>query len=171
VHSFGGHRLGGAQILGPALADPHVNYIVTGPGEAGIIAAFAVETALAFGLFTMVLMVGNHPGMNAYTGLFAGVMVALYITFTAPFSGMSINPARSFGSAFIAGQWQNLWLYFLAPPLGMLLAAEVYHRRRGRDAVGCCKLHHENDKRCIFRCNYRRAMPGVLNCAAEVNSL
>jgi aquaporin Z len=160
-----------AQILGPVLADPHVNYIVTAPGVAGIVVAFAVETVLSFGLFTVVLIVSNHPKMNAYTGLFAGVLVALYITFTAPFSGMSINPARSFGSAFVAGQLQNLWLYFLAPPLGMLLAAEIYHRRWGRAAVGCCKLHHENDKRCIFRCNYRRTMPGVLNCAPEVRSL
>ena len=38
---------------------------------------------------------------------------------------------------------------------GMLLAAEVYVRPRGAAAVRCAKLHHQNDKRCIFRCGYR----------------
>jgi aquaporin Z len=48
-----------------------------------------------------------------------------------------------------------LWVYFLAPPLGMLLAAEIY-RRHG--VVGCAKLHHDNDKRCIF-CGRQRVRP------------
>jgi aquaporin Z len=70
---------------------------------------------------------------------------------------MSMNPARSLGSALFAGRWEHLWIYFTAPPLGMLLAAEIYHHIQGPHAVKCCKLHHENDKRCIFRCNYRQA--------------
>ncbi|MEZ5583458.1 MAG: aquaporin [Candidatus Competibacteraceae bacterium] len=159
-----------AAVLGAALAEPHVNFVVTRPGMGGTALAFAVETAISCGLFTVVLLASNHLKLARYTGLFAGLLVALYITFTAPFSGMSMNPARSFGSAVIAGQLHFLWLYFTAPPLGMLLAAELFHRLRGRDAVGCCKLHHENDKRCIFRCNYRRARTDTA-CAVSAESM
>ena len=41
---------------------------------------------------------------------------------------MSINPARTFASAFPAWEWAGWWIYFLAPPLGMLLATELYSR-------------------------------------------
>jgi len=50
-----------------------------------------------------------------------------------------MNPARSFGPAIVARMWDGMWIYFIAPPLGMLLAAEVY-RRRHAGAVGCAKL-------------------------------
>jgi aquaporin Z len=86
--------------------------------------------------------------------LFAGALVATYITIEAPFSGMSLNPARTFGSAFSARAWNALWIYFTAPPLGMLLAAELYARMNGARAALCAKLHHDNDKRCIFNCNF-----------------
>ena len=44
---------------------------------------------------------------------------------------MSMNPARTFGSAVAAHEWKTLWLYFLGPTLAMLLAAEIYYRYRG----------------------------------------
>jgi len=47
-----------------------------------------------------------------------------------------------------------LWVYFLAPPIGMLAAAEVYVRLRSIRAVHCAKYHHNNKKRCIFRCRF-----------------
>ena len=89
-----------------------------------------------------------------FTGLFAGACVAAFITFEAPISGMSMNPARTFGSAMLPQLWDSLWIYFLAPPLGMLAAAAVYLRLK--HAVGCAKLHHQNKLRCIF-CEYQAA--------------
>jgi aquaporin Z len=83
-------------------------------------------------------------------------MVALFITVEGPLSGMSMNPARTLGSALFARDWTALWVYFIAPPIGMLGAAELYLRQRGREAVFCAKLHHQNGKRCIF-CEARRA--------------
>lgn len=143
------------------LADPSVGYIVTVPGEQGTALAFAAETAISFGLMLSVLLVSNERRLNRYTAWFAGALVALFITIEAPLSGMSMNPARSFGSALPARMWMALWIYFTAPPLGMLLAAEVYLRSRGHGAVLCCKLHHDNDKRCIFRCRYGAEPTGV----------
>jgi aquaporin Z len=50
--------------------------------------------------------------------------------------------------------YEGLWIYFTAPAIGMALAAVVYVRARGHGAVLCCKLHHDNGRRCIFRCRY-----------------
>lgn len=139
-----------ARFLGRELADPAVRYVVTVPGEHGLWAALLAEFFIAFGMMTTVLYFSNHHRLDRYTGLFAGLLVATYITIEAPFSGMSMNPARTFGSAFSAEIWSGLWVYLTAPPLGMLTAAEIYLWRKGRLAVKCCKLHHDNNKRCIF---------------------
>jgi len=142
-----------AAALGGWLANPAVNYVVTQPGPYGVGWAFLAETLLTFVLMSIVLQVSNTPKLNRYTGLFAGALVMTYISLEAPVSGMSMNPARTVGSAFLAASWTAVWIYFVAPPLGMLLAAELYLRSRsGR--VLCAKLHHDNRERCIFRCNY-----------------
>ncbi|HKU60521.1 MAG TPA: aquaporin [Gemmatimonadales bacterium] len=142
-------------ILGSRLADPATHFAVTVPGSAGIAAAFIAEAVISFLLMSVILRVSNHARYARYTGLCAGVMVALFITVEAPLSGMSMNPARTLGSALFARDWTALWIYFFAPPVGMLGAAELYLRQRGSGAVFCAKLHHQNRKRCIF-CEARR---------------
>lgn len=139
-----------ALIFGMAVSDPAVRYVVTIPGEAGLGVALVAEFVIAFLLMSVVLHVSNHHRLSRFTGLFAGALVATYITLEAPFSGMSMNPARTMGSALTADIFNGLWIYFVAPPLGMLCAAELYLWWKGRFAVKCCKLHHDNPKRCIF---------------------
>jgi aquaporin Z len=140
--------------LGNLVADRSVNYAATLPGPDGSIVAFFAEILISFILMSVVLNVSNTKRLARWTGLFAGALVATYITIESPISGMSMNPARTFSSAVGAGVWMSLWIYFIAPPLGMLLAAEFYQRRKVGSAVACAKLHHHNDKRCIFRCNF-----------------
>ena len=147
--------LGTALLLG-AVADPHVRFAVTLPGSFGELAAFAAEAAISFGLMFVVLCASNSPRTARFTGLFCGLLVATYITLEAPISGMSMNPARTLGSAAGAAHYASLWIYFTAPPLGMLLAAEVYLRARGAARVRCAKLQHGLRQRCIF-CGYRAA--------------
>ena len=138
------------QFLSKEISHPAVRYVVTVPGPHGPWVALLAEFIIAFGLMSTVLYFSNHHRLDRYTGLFAGLLVATYITLEAPFSGMSMNPARTFGSGFSAEVWNGLWIYLTAPPLGMLTAAELYLWRKGRLAVKCCKLHHDNNKRCIF---------------------
>jgi aquaporin Z len=157
VAQFIGGLLGVSLVSGllkEAMADPAVNYVVTLPGSAGAGVAFLAELIISFGLMLMVLFVSNSPSRGQYTGLFAGILIATYITLEAPLSGMSMNPARTMASAIPAQNWTALWVYFTAPLFGMLLASEVYVRWKGQQAVRCAKLHHQNDKRCIFRCGY-----------------
>jgi aquaporin Z len=143
-----------ATLLGGAVAEKTVRYAVTVPGPRGISTAFIAELGISFLLMTAVLNSSNSPRVARFTGVIAGALVATFISLEAPLSGMSMNPARTFGSALPARIWDSLWLYFTAPPLGMLLASELYLRTRGAGAVICAKLHHHNTKRCIFRCGY-----------------
>jgi len=140
-------------LLGSAVADPHVNYATTQPGPHGPLVAFTAELFISFLLMSVVLRVSNTKRLARWTGLFAGALVATYITFESPLSGSSMNPARTFGSAFSAGAWMSLWIYFVAPLLGMLLAAEVFTRNKTR-TTACAKFHHYNNQRCIFRCTF-----------------
>jgi aquaporin Z len=143
-----------AMAIGMAIEHPTVNYVVTIPGLDGAGIAFAAEACIAFWLMLVVLIVSNQTKLNAWTGVFAGALVATYIAVEAPLSGMSMNPARSFASALPAHLWTDFWVYLTAPLLGMLLAAECYVRFLGAHRVLCAKLHHHNNARCIFRCGY-----------------
>ena len=156
AHFLGGliGLLAAARVLGMAIEHPTVNYVVTVPGLNGTWIAFVAEALISFGLMFVVLTVSNQTKLNAWTGVFAGVLVATYIAIEAPLSGMSMNPARSFASALPAHLWTDFWVYLTAPLLGMLLAAECYVRRSGAHRVLCAKLHHHNNARCIFRCNF-----------------
>jgi len=140
--------LAASTALSSWAAHPSVNYVVTAPGHAGHWAAFLAEFVISFILMTVILHVSNTPRLHKLTGFCAGLLVAIYITVEAPISGMSMNPARTFASAVQARYWQDLWIYFTAPFIGMLSAAEVYLRGAGQ--VGCAKLHHANNQRCIF---------------------
>jgi aquaporin Z len=153
------HFLGGlagvlltTALLGRWVADPAVNYAVTVPGPAGQATAFLAEFLISFGLMLAVLIISNTRRAARFTGLFAGALMAVYFVVERPYSGMSMNPARTFASAVPAQVWTGLWLYFAAPLLGMVVAGEVYLVSFGR--VYCAKLHHDNDKRCIFHHGY-----------------
>ena len=141
-----------ALLANNLLAHPAVNYVATVPGPGGAWPAFVAEATISFLLFLTVLIVSNLPKIARLTGLFAGCCVALFIVFESPISGMSMNPARTFGSAFLPHLWAFLWIYFAAPLLAMLGAAELYPLLRGR--VACAKYHHQNNFRCIF-CEYQ----------------
>jgi aquaporin Z len=134
------------------LAHPSVNFVATLPGPRGVWIAFIAELLIAFILMSTVLRVSNTPHLARYTGLFAGALVATFITFEAPLSGMSMNPARTFGSAVGGQLWTGLWIYFTAPVLAMQLAAALY--RYGEGIVYCAKFHHHNNQRCIFNCRF-----------------
>jgi aquaporin Z len=143
-------------VLGDVLAHAAVNYVTTMPGAHGAGIAFATEVLMTFVLMSVVLEVSNRPRWARYTGLCAASLVFTYISLLAPLSGMSMNPARSTASAAAAQVGTALWVYFTAPVLGMLAAAQAYLWRQGRSGVFCAKLHHQNPKRCIF-CAYHYA--------------
>ena len=152
---FSGAILGigvAALVLGDVVSHPSVNYVTTLPGSAGDATAFVAESVISFTLMLTVLTVSNQPRLARFTGICAGLLVWTYITLEAPLSGMSMNPARTFGSALLARDYPGLWIYFTAPLLGMLMAAELFTHRCGLARIACAKLHHPAIGPCIFGC-------------------
>lgn len=137
-------------VLRGALGNHAVRYAVTVPGVYGSTLAFMAELTISFILMITVLFATNRKRLAPYAAYFVGVLIGMYYTLEAPLSGMSTNPARTFGSALHANYWHGLWIYFIAPSLGMLAAGEIFLRARRGAAPYCAKLHHANDKRCIF---------------------
>lgn len=90
-------------------------------------AAFGAEWLMSFGLMFVVMAVATDE--RAAPGV-APIAVGLTVGFCAlaggPLTGASMNPARSFGPAFVGGFWQAHWLYWAAPVTGMLAAARLY---------------------------------------------
>ncbi len=107
------------------LSHPSVNYIVTQPGKPGVAIAAIAEFLMSFVIFLMVMIVSNSR-FAKYTGWIAGAIVFIFISLEAPLSGMSINPARSLGSAIAAGSWSSFWLYIISPIAGMQLSAFLF---------------------------------------------
>ena len=157
---FTGGLLGVLAMLaafGERFAAPPVSFVATLPAH-GTAVAFALELVISCGLMLTVLAFSSRARLAPYTGLAAGVLVASYIAFEAPYSGMSMNPARSFASAAPAGLFTDLWIYFCAPPLGMWLAAALHRTVAARAGMGraCAKLVHAADSRCIH-CGFEPA--------------
>jgi aquaporin Z len=124
---FAGGILGvwlGRQLFGPLVEHSSVRYAVTTPNW-GLAPAFLAELAMTTALMSAVLAAARSAVWRPRAGLVAAACVAAFITIEAPVSGMSLNPARTFASAVWAGEFTGLWIYFVAPALGMLLAAEL----------------------------------------------
>ena len=157
---IGAQFIGGVAGIGLAslalarwISDPAVNYVVTAPGIFGHGAAFVAEALISFVMMLVVLTTSNQRRVAPFTGVIVAVLIATFITLEAPLSGTSMNPARSLGPDVVGDTWRGLWIYFLAPPLGMLAAAETFLRVRGRLSVRCAKLHHDHGP-CIFNCSF-----------------
>lgn len=117
-----------ALLLGARIRSPHVNFAVTVPGLGGEPAAFAAEFFMGIVLLSTVLFTSNRPRLAPWTTFLVGLLISQYILFFAPVSGFSINPARTLASAIPASVYTGLWIYFTAPVLGMLAAADLYLR-------------------------------------------
>lgn len=102
-----------------------VKFVVTEPGPRGLAVAFAAEFIISFILMLTLRLVSQQDLLKPLIGYFAGFLLLVYITFEVPFSGMSLNPARSVASAIPAGNWKAMWIYFAAPILAMVLAAQL----------------------------------------------
>ena len=117
-------------IIPNLLSHPSINYIVTQPGEQGEACAFIAEVIFSFLLIIAVLLTEKHKTLSQYTAYIVAALITLFITFEAPLSGMSMNPARTLASAVVGGQWYGFWIYCLAPLGGMVAGAEVVKRNQ-----------------------------------------
>ena len=98
------------------------------PGPDGPWVALGVEFFIAFGLMALLLWASNDPKLEKRLGLWTAALIALYLTFAVPFSGMSMNPARSLGAGVWTHDRPSILVYFVAPVAATLLCAELYRR-------------------------------------------
>jgi hypothetical protein len=78
------------------------------------------------------------------------LLVALYITFEAPLSGMSMNPALYVCLRASKRNSDGTMIYFTAPLFGVFAAAALHRRLVSAPEAGCAKMHHSPRHRCIF---------------------
>lgn len=116
-----------SAVLKVAFAEGAGNLGATLPRDGAWMQSMVLEVVLTFVL--MLVILGSGLDKRAPVG-FAGVAIGLTVGLEAmcmgPITGASMNPARSFSPALVAGVWQHQWLYWVAPIVGAQLAVVVY---------------------------------------------
>ena len=90
--------------------------------------AFLIEVVLTFFFVLLILGVTSKPEFANIAGIVIGLALAAIVILGLPFTGTSVNPARSFGPALLAGgeALAQMWVFILAPLVGGALAALVH---------------------------------------------
>ncbi|GAB0174262.1 MAG: MIP family channel protein [Candidatus Altimarinota bacterium] len=130
-----------AQSAGAIIGAAVLSYIATGAfmsdklgqnviqGDFSTLQAFIAEF-LATMIFVRVVLAstGDKSGAGPLAGLVIGLTLAVIHIVFIPVTGTSVNPARSLGPALLAGgdAWSQLWLFWVAPLLGAVVAAWTY---------------------------------------------
>jgi aquaporin Z len=110
----------------------HLGATLPGPGYKDW-QAFLMEIALTALLVSVILGTASAAqNVGAIAALGVGGYVALAGLWAAPVSGVSMNPARSFGPALASGYWTSYWVYLAGPVIGMLIAVGCAYVLRGR---------------------------------------
>ncbi len=115
-----------AQLTIPDAADTNLGAHALGPGvsvSTGLLMEIVVTFVLVFVIFATAVDPG---GMGNLAPLAIGLAVLVDHLVAVPITGASMNPARSFGPALVAGEWANHWIYWVGPLLGAALAGLVY---------------------------------------------
>jgi aquaporin Z len=123
-----------AQFLGAIAGAAALNFIVKDTGKLGCNAlyngsawmSFGIEVILTFVFVIAILGVTSKESNGNIAGLVIGGALVLVHLLGINFTGTSVNPARSFGPALIAGNLDGIWVFLLAPLVGGALAAVVY---------------------------------------------
>jgi aquaporin NIP len=96
-------------------------------------AAFVYEAVMtAFLMFVIVSVATDRRAVGAAAAIAIGGTVALDSLFGGGVTGASMNPARSFGPALVAGEWADLWVYVAGPIVGAIVGAFAYELARGQ---------------------------------------
>jgi len=130
--------IAGAGILyviasGHAGFDVHAGFAANGygehsPGHYSLPAALVSEVVMTFG-FVFVIMGSTHGSApKGFAPIAIGLCLTLIHLVSIPVTNTSVNPARSTGPALFVGDWalSQLWLFWVAPIAGAVLAGVVY---------------------------------------------
>ena len=98
------------------------------PGGYGMTAALVTEIAMTFMFLIIILGATHSKAPKGFAGLAIGLGLTLIHLISIPVTNTSVNPARSTSQALFAGGWavDQLWLFWVAPIIGALLAGLIY---------------------------------------------
>jgi aquaporin NIP len=129
-----------AQLAGATLASLTLFGVWPGkPAELGAtVPAVGAGSALVYELiltailmFVIMAVATDTRAVGAAAAIAIGGTIGLDALFGGPITGASMNPARSFGPALVAGEWRDFWIYAAGPILGASLGAFAYQLVRG----------------------------------------
>ncbi len=158
AHDLAGYSV--SQLIGATLGTLTVRALwgsraasvhdgLTQPGN-GLNAAegLLVEAAMTATLVLVIYAFLSSRRTMHWTPLAVLVTVAVLVWWGAPYTGTSLNPARSFGPALVSGDWHDYWVYVAGPLLGSLVAAGVWAVSPG--VVLSAKLFHDTRYRSVL---------------------
>ena len=126
VAQFAG-AIAGAAVMGAFLGFD-CGFGANGLFEGDIWKSLLIEIVLTFVFVLVILGVTSKAENSKVAGVVIGLTLTLVHIFGIHFTGTSVNPARSFGPALLAGgeALANVWVFIVAPLVGGVLAAVVY---------------------------------------------
>lgn len=131
--------------------------------DVGFVSGGILEFSMVAALVVLVFVFTSEKRLAPFTGVAAGLTVALFVFLTAPLTGTSLNPARSLGPALVMNSYGQIAFYLVVPFLGSAAGLAVHNYLiRGRKPL-CGKIfHRKKDPGCIFiECSYKkRTVPG-----------
>ncbi|WP_424421246.1 aquaporin Z [Parvibaculum sp.] len=138
-----------AQVLGAIAAAAVLYFIATGkagydiavnglaangygehsPGGYSLQAGVVSEIVMTFGFLVVILGATSRAAPSGFAGIPIGLALTLIHLVSIPVTNTSVNPARSTGPALFVGGWaiEQLWLFWVAPIVGAVLAGLVYN--------------------------------------------
>jgi aquaporin Z len=94
-----------------------------------LVAGFIAEVVLTFVFLTIILGATDRRAAPGFAPIAIGLGLTLIHLVGIPVTNLSVNPTRSTAPATFVGDWAlgQLWLFWLAPIVGALIAGFVYH--------------------------------------------
>ncbi len=124
-----------AQFLGGILGAVVLNAVLPNAGDLGVTIlsenvdvgqGLVVEIVLTFFLVNTIFNTAVSGKAGNFAGLAIGLTLIFCILMGGPLTRASLNPARTLGPAIVSGNYADIWLYFVGPCVGAILAALLY---------------------------------------------
>ena len=98
------------------------------PGKYALPSCFVAEVVLTFFFLLIILGATDKRAPQGFAPIAIGLGLTLIHLIGIPVTNLSVNPARSTGPALFVGGWalQQLWLFWVAPVIGAILAGIIY---------------------------------------------
>jgi aquaporin Z len=136
--------LAAAGLLRAALGDwaTRIDDAATTPAVSPS-AAFAIELGLTLALLLAVFAFLSSHRTARWTPAMLVVLLPVLIRIGGPYTGASLNPARTLGPAAVSGDFGSIWVYLVGPPAGAFVAAAAFKLLEPWRTTLTAKLFHD----------------------------